>query len=239
MRTSGARYLQPEANPPGRLPAGHAVAPSSRRQSRGSAAAAAAPRGVPRVASTPVAIRTPVAGSAANSRNRARVATPHRAARGLSSTRCGPQIAPATEEVVSAGGAAVMITTRAPDSARQTAVVSPLTPAPATSTSQSLFGTTVACPARPALAWLRLPGRRYPVRRRVAEHPDRVGGGDRVAGGIGDVQHREALAARVHGQLDPATAGGQARAGVAGDHPGVVGRVAGAGVVHATLQHQQ
>src|SRR5215475_64101 len=150
MRTSGARYRQPEANPLGRSPAGHGTAPSSRCQPCGTGEAAAVPSGggVPRVPSMPVAIRTPVAGSPANSRSRARVCTAHRSARGLSSTRCGPQIAPATEEVVSAGGAAVRMTTRAPDSARQIAVVSPETPAPTTSTSQSLV-TTASTLARP------------------------------------------------------------------------------------------
>src|SRR5262249_31346024 len=99
-----------------------------------------------------VGIRTPVAGSAANSRSRARVSRPHRAARGLSSTRCGPQIAPATEEVVSPGGAAVRMTTRAPASARQIAVVSPETPAPTTRTSQSLLGTPLPLARSPGSA---------------------------------------------------------------------------------------
>src|SRR5690348_2198422 len=173
MRTSGAPYRQPEANPPGRLSAAHGTAPSSRSQSAGFWAvtrvlAGGAPAGgvlaggasaggvlaggvlvggVPRVASTPVAIRTPVAGFAANSRSWARVTRAHRAVRGLSSTRCGPQIAPATEEVVSAGGVAARMVTRSPASARHTAVVSPETPAPTTRTSQSLLGTapTVPC----------------------------------------------------------------------------------------------
>src|SRR5262249_34328882 len=146
MRTSGAPYRQPEANPLGRLPAGQGTAPSSRIQSGGSWAAAGVSAGevldgVPRAASTPVAIRTPVAGSAANSRSRARGTSAHRAVRGLSSTRCGPQIAPATEEVVSAGGVAARMVTRSPASARHTAVVSPETPAPTTRTSHSLLGT--------------------------------------------------------------------------------------------------
>src|SRR6516164_1178774 len=153
MRTSGARYRQPEANPVGRLSAGHGTPPSSRSQSGGSSAAAGAPAGgAPRAATTPVAARTPVAGSAANSRSSARVTRAQRAVRGLSSTRCGPQIAPATEEVVSAGGAAARMVTRSPASARQTAVVSPETPAPTTRTSQSLRGTALTVPCVPVSA---------------------------------------------------------------------------------------
>src|SRR5215831_2053955 len=152
MRTSGARYRQPEANPLGRPPAGHGTAPSSASQSGGFRAAPGALAGAaPRSASTPVAIRTPVAGSAANSRSLARVTRAHWAVRGLSSTRCGPQIAPATEEVVSAGGAAARMVTRSPASARHTAVVSPETPVPTTRTSQSLLGTALTVPAPPAL----------------------------------------------------------------------------------------
>src|SRR5215467_13907060 len=183
MCTSGAPYRQPEANPPGRLPAGHGTAPSSRSQSGGfwAAAGASAGRapagggpaggapaggapagggpagggpagGAPRAASTPVAIRTPVAGSAANSRSWASVTRAHRAVRWLSSTRCGPQMAPATDEVVSAGGLAARIVTRSPASARHTAVVSPETPAPTTRTSQSLLGTALTVPCAPGSA---------------------------------------------------------------------------------------
>src|SRR5690348_2394650 len=168
MRTSGAPYRHPEANPPGRLSAAHGTASSSRSQSGGFWAVArvlaggahaggvlaggALVGGVPRVASTPVAIRTPVAGSAANSRSWARVTRAHRAVLGLSSTRCGPQIAPATEEVVSAGGAAARMVTRIPASARHTAVVSPETPAPTTRTSQSLLGNALTVPRPPRSA---------------------------------------------------------------------------------------
>src|SRR5215470_9298931 len=162
MRTSGARYRQPEANPLGRLPAGHGTAPSSRSQSGGCPAAAGVPAGgAPRAASTPVAVRTPVAGSPANSRSCARVTRAHRAVRGLSSTRCGPQIAPATEEVVSAGGAAARMVTRGPASARHIAVVSPETPAPTTRTSQSLLGTapTLAPPPGSADSEIEATGR--------------------------------------------------------------------------------
>ena len=57
------------------------------------------------------------------------------------STRCGPQIAPATAEVVSGGGRSARTSTDRPASARQTAVVRPDTPAPTTSTSGLVFAT--------------------------------------------------------------------------------------------------
>src|SRR5215510_4203555 len=86
----------------------------------------------------PSATRTPVPsrpGAAARSRSAARVAPRHRVARPLVSTRCGPQIAPATAEVVSGGSRSARISTPWPASARHTAVVRPETPAPTTSTS--------------------------------------------------------------------------------------------------------
>src|SRR5579859_3043626 len=150
MCASGAVYRQPLANPAGRSPARHGLASRPSSQSGGTGGPAAPPParlagaltggGGPRVPCTPVTGRTPVAGSAASSRSTARVSRPHRVTRALSSTRCDPQIAAATEDVVSAGGAAARMTTRAPASARQIAVVSPVTPAPTTRTSQS-FGT--------------------------------------------------------------------------------------------------
>jgi hypothetical protein len=53
-------------------------------------------------------------------------------------TRCGPQIAPAAAEVVWRGGSAAAIAVLTPASAKQIAVVRPITPAPMTSTSLSV-----------------------------------------------------------------------------------------------------
>src|SRR5215468_9663755 len=71
----------------------------------------------------------------ASSRSAVRVAPRHRVARSLVSTRCGPQIAPATAEVVSGGSRSARTSTLWPASARHTAVVRPETPAPTTSAS--------------------------------------------------------------------------------------------------------
>ena len=83
------------------------------------------------------------AGPAASSRSAARVAPRHRVGRSPVSARCGPQIAPATAEVVSGGSRSARISTDRPASARQTAVVRPDTPAPTTSTSGLVPGTPV------------------------------------------------------------------------------------------------
>ena len=52
-------------------------------------------------------------------------------------TRVRPQTAPAATDVVCPGRAAVLIVTLSPASARQIAVVRPLTPAPITRTSMT------------------------------------------------------------------------------------------------------
>ena len=64
---------------------------------------------------------------------------PQRSTRSSIPTRCGAQIAPAAADVVRSGGKAALIFTATPASARQTAVVSPDTPAPITRTSGSLL----------------------------------------------------------------------------------------------------
>jgi len=52
----------------------------------------------------------------------------------------GPTIAEATAEVVFAGSSSARTSTRCPRSARQTAVVNPITPAPITTTSGAASG---------------------------------------------------------------------------------------------------
>jgi hypothetical protein len=87
------------------------------------------------MAITPLASRTPVPGWPASPASVPSVSAHHSATRSLSSTRCGPQIAPATADVVCAGGLAAWMTTDRPASARQMAVVRPATPAPITRAS--------------------------------------------------------------------------------------------------------
>ena len=128
MVSTGAAYCQPSTNPPGSSAAAH------RRKSGISSDQPGGSAGW-RQASVPRTIATPVPGWPARSRSVSRPALAHAATRPPSSTRCGPQIAPATAEVVSSGSRAARIVTAKPASARQIAVVRPHTPAPITSTS--------------------------------------------------------------------------------------------------------
>ena len=125
----------------------------------------------------PALARRPVAGSTS------RVSAHHRRTRSLSSTRCGPQIAPATAEVVCAGRWAVRMATARPSSARHTAVVSPMTPAPRTRTSvaRSVTDPTVARP-EPGLAAGSLNGwtiRRAPANVLASRAEQKTAGGRR------------------------------------------------------------
>src|SRR4029453_1186790 len=88
-----------------------------------------------RDASTPGISVMPVAGSADNARIISSVSKLHAATRGLASARYGLPVAPAAKEVVAPPVPEDQILTLNPASARQTAVVSPDTPAPMTSTS--------------------------------------------------------------------------------------------------------
>ena len=128
MVSTGAVYRQPATNPSGS---------SAAAQYRKAGISADQPGGSAgwRQASVPDAIRTPVPGSPARSRSVSRPARYHAATRPLSSTRCGPQIAPAATEVVSSGSRAARTVTARPASARQIAVVRPHTPAPITRAS--------------------------------------------------------------------------------------------------------
>ncbi len=131
MVTTGAANRHPAANPAGI---------SWRAQSRKPARPVTQSGGPSclRDAWRPVSVRTAAAGSAVSSSRRARVMSAQLAARSSMPTRCGPQIAPAAAEVVWPAGTAAAICTIAPASARQTAVVSPDTPAPITRMSGSL-----------------------------------------------------------------------------------------------------
>src|SRR5271156_4657078 len=88
-----------------------------------------------RLTSRPLAIRTPVPGSAASLVRASRPTWPQRRTRSGGPTLTGPQTAPAATDVVCSGRASVLIATLSPASARQMPVVSPLTPAPTTRTS--------------------------------------------------------------------------------------------------------
>ena len=83
----------------------------------------------------PLITRTPVPGAAANARNRASPTRAQPVTRSSASGITGRHIAPATADVVFPGGSADRTRTRMPASARQTAEVSPITPAPTTTTS--------------------------------------------------------------------------------------------------------
>src|ERR1700679_4327999 len=85
----------------------------------------------------------PVAGSASSSRKTARPVRAQSRTRSAGPQVTGPHTAPAATEVVAPGGLAVRTLTRRPDSARVMAVVRPITPAPRTSTSNSLGFVTV------------------------------------------------------------------------------------------------
>ena len=128
MDTTGALYRQPATKPGGSDAGPHG--PRSRSGASQSGRGAAA-----RAASVPLTSRTPVPGSPASSVRTSRVSPHQRVTRSLSSTRCGPQMAPATADVVCCGGWPAWTVTASPASARHTAVVSPATPAPITSTS--------------------------------------------------------------------------------------------------------
>src|SRR5580700_4057405 len=88
-----------------------------------------------RLTSRPLAIRTPVPGSAASLVIASSPTWPQRMTRSGGPTLTGPQTAPAATDVVRSGGASVLIVTPSPASARQIPVVSPLTPAPTTRAS--------------------------------------------------------------------------------------------------------
>src|SRR5919107_5723847 len=130
MDTTGATYRQPAAKPAGRSPGPHIRNSASRsRQGGGSTGR--------RDASTPGTSVTPVAGSADNARIVSSVSKLHAATRGPTSTRDGLHVAPAAKDVVAGPVPEAQILTLYPASARQTAVVSPDTPAPMTSTSSA------------------------------------------------------------------------------------------------------
>ena len=130
MDTTGAVYRQPAVNP-----AGRAAGSQGPRSLKG---AAQPGRGyAARATSMPLTSRTPAPGSVASAVSTSRVSAHHRVTRLVSSTRCRPQMAPATADVVCCGDCLAWTVTASPDSARHTAVVSPATPAPITSTSSA------------------------------------------------------------------------------------------------------
>ena len=88
-----------------------------------------------RETSRPAAIRTPVPGSAASLDKTSSPVRPHSRTRSGGPTFTPPQTAPAATDVVRSGGAAVLIVTLSPASARLIAVVRPTAPAPITRTS--------------------------------------------------------------------------------------------------------
>ena len=134
MDTTGAVYRQPAAKPAGKAAGSHAARPGSGAAQSGQGYAA-------RAASTPETSRIPVPGSAASTVSTSRVSAHQRVTRSLCSTRCGPQMAPATADVVCPGSRPAWTVTPSPASARHTAVVSPTTPAPITSTSPARSAT--------------------------------------------------------------------------------------------------
>src|SRR3984957_11838930 len=83
----------------------------------------------------PLTMRTPVPGSAASLDRTSSPVRPQARPRPGGPTRTSPQTAPAATEVVRSGGAAVLIVTLSPASARLIPVVRPHTPAPITSAS--------------------------------------------------------------------------------------------------------
>src|ERR1700722_8742072 len=83
----------------------------------------------------PLTMRTPVPGSAASLDRTSSPVRPQSRTRSGGPTRTSPQTAPAATEVVRSGGAAVLIVTLSPASARLIPVVRPHTPAPITSAS--------------------------------------------------------------------------------------------------------
>src|SRR6266571_3587134 len=85
--------------------------------------------------SFPAVMRTPVPCWVASRVRTSRVWVAHLSTRSRGSASHGPHNAPAAAEVVAAGGSAVRTSTRRPRSARVTAVVKPITPAPSTATS--------------------------------------------------------------------------------------------------------
>ena len=88
-----------------------------------------------RLTSRPLAILTPVPGSAASLASASSPTWPQRRTRSGGPTLSRPQTAPAATDVVRSGRSSVLIVTLSPASARQIPVVSPMTPAPTTRTS--------------------------------------------------------------------------------------------------------
>src|SRR5258708_27395903 len=85
--------------------------------------------------SFPAVMRTRVRGCAASRVRTSRVWLAQLSTRWRGSASHGLHKAPAAAEVVASGGSAVRTSTRCPPSARVTAVVKPITPAPSTATS--------------------------------------------------------------------------------------------------------
>ncbi len=81
----------------------------------------------------PLVSRTPVVRSSASWRKISRDRRPHWSTLSFGSTRYGPHIAPAASDVTP-GTCSAITCSKAPASARTTAVVSPTTPAPTTTT---------------------------------------------------------------------------------------------------------
>lgn len=125
MSTSGSRTANAVPKP-----AGRSSSPNCRKPGAWSANGGVAPSG--RAASVPSRHATPGSGSAPSTRSvssvQARCGSP-------GGDRLGPTIAPASADVVCAGGAAVRTSTRAPLSTSRMPVLRPLTPAPRTTTS--------------------------------------------------------------------------------------------------------
>src|SRR5882757_3900329 len=131
MSISGTRPHWPLAKPDGSSARPQLTRPGTMvtwggRSSRGSLA---------RLAIRPRVRRTPVAGSWASAVNSVRLRRLQRSTCSAGSAKAGPHIAPAIAEVVCRGRSVLITLVRTPASARHTAVVRPITPAPMTSTS--------------------------------------------------------------------------------------------------------
>jgi hypothetical protein len=154
--TTGAVYRQPET-----MPSGSSDGASSRMsgtrfsQSSGDAGDAAT--------SYPLTCRIPADGSTASDDSTLSPAADHEYVRSGGPHRTGPQIAPAATDVVPGPSPAVTIRVDSPASASEMAVVSPTTPAPATTAS--------ACVMPPTLPGRVRRGRRRPRGRASAACP--------------------------------------------------------------------
>ncbi len=128
MFTAGAVYCQPETNPVGQVAGAkdaHVWQQARPRRRLGELRADLAPR----------QLVHPGGGLAGQRGQHAEPGPRPRVAPFGGPQRTGPQIAPAAADVVAAGGAAVITRVASPASASETAVVSPITPAPTTTAS--------------------------------------------------------------------------------------------------------